>query len=116
VTVDGLRAGRYPVSASLAGYEAVDSLMSISESTPVVHLTLVEEPPGVLTILGEALARRIYVDEMRLVENVHNSGPCTLATGKHVIQVDLPDTTITREIEVRARQHVVYDYGRDEIR
>ena len=50
------------------------------------------------------------------MENVHNSGPCTLSTGLHTVQVDWADTSVTRQIHVRADSRVYYDYLRGEVR
>jgi hypothetical protein len=81
-----------------------------------VHLVLEEQPPGILTVFGERLARRIFIDGRLRVADVHNSGSCTLSVGAHTIQVDLPDTSIQRQIVIEPDRHLTFDYVKGETR
>jgi len=115
VSAQGLAEGSHRVVATLAGYTPVDTTLALSPAVPAVSLPLKPEPPGILVVLGETLARRIFIDEVLVVENVHNSGPCTLSTGQHMVQVDLADTSITRPIRVESARRVIYNYVRNEV-
>jgi hypothetical protein len=114
-TIRGLHLGTYRLSASLQGYETLDSLLAITETTAPIHFLLTENPPGVLVVRGNLLARRIYIDKLLYVENVHNSGPCTLSTGSHLVEVEYSDTTVSRLIDVKPRRLVTYDFVQGEI-
>jgi hypothetical protein len=107
--------GRHRIVVEAEGRVGLDTTVTVASASPTFHFELPKEPPGILVVQGLRLARAIWVDHVQIVANVYNSGPCTLSTGQHRVEVELPDSTITATVRVEPNRKVVYDYVQGKI-
>jgi hypothetical protein len=104
-----LTAGEHRIGATLAGHVSLDSLVTVSDESPL-FLRMTTVPPGYLMAQGTRSAT-FYFDGVVVMENSWNSGRKPISPGTHEIRIELSDTTMTRTVEVRSGQLTRFDFS-----
>jgi hypothetical protein len=121
-TTARLTEGSHHIVARLEDYIPLDSLLVVSDASPLI-LLLKPVPPGALVVQGLRPAA-FYFDGDFIVDDMYNSGREKLRPGLHEVRVELAGPiragqtgakVIERTIEVRSGQLTIFDFENDTI-
>jgi hypothetical protein len=106
-----LHFGRHKFTAAHDGYLGAETTLVVDQSTDQVLLKLNREPPGVLVVQGDRVAK-IYVDDDLVKEASQNSGTRSLPPGSHRVRVILGSgETVDTTITITSRERATFDYS-----